>query len=126
MAATKSACLTLRVSIADSSSSVTTIGVAAFAQDGCTIRAIVLETQTTAGAAARIAISGGGNNLLVGATAVPNPVGGQDLALTGTSSHLSLKESDDIVITMSAATSKNDVVFFYGEDPAPAVTSVVS
>ena len=125
MSATKSACLALRVDIANSASSVSTINVSDFAVAGCTIRGITMETQATAGGSARIAIAGGGNSLLVGATATPNPIGLQDLALTGTAANLKLASTDTIAITMSAAASTNNITIYYGEE-TPASVAVVT
>ena len=126
MATTKSACLVLRTDIANSAASITTIKVSDFAAAGCTIRGITMETSVTAGAAARIAILGGGNTLLSGATATPNPVGLQELALTATLANLKLASTDSIVITMSAAASTNAITVLYGEESPASVVTVVS
>jgi len=128
MAANLASCLTLRVSDEANTTGATTIAVSAFAPQGCTIRAITVETQATAGGSGTIAITGGGNTLFGGdaatTTNVARVVGAYQIPLTGTTAHLSLAASDSIVITRATANSQNDYTFYFGDaSPSSVATS---
>ena len=127
MAADKASCKTLRVSDAASGQGATTISVADFSAQGCTVRAITIETQATAGGSGTIAITGGGNDLFGGSAAttanVVRVVGGYQIPLTTTSANLSLAPTDSIVITRAVANSQNDVTFYFGDETPSTVTT---
>jgi hypothetical protein len=106
----------------------TTIMVEDFAPQGCTIHAIVVQTQATAGGVGTIAITGGGNTLF-NTTAPANQdqsartTGVTTLQLTATDGHLSLAPADTIVMTRAAANSQNDIYFYYGDATPTAVST---
>ena len=127
MAANKQSSMVLRVSDSANAQGATTIGVAAFAADGCTIHGITVETQATAGGSGTIAITGGGNTLFGGDAAttanVARVVGAYQIPLTTTTANLSLAPTADIVITRAVANSQSDYTIYYGDRVPVTVTT---
>ena len=123
----------LRVEDAANATGTTTISVADFAPQGCTIRAIVMETQASAGGAGTIAITkgSGGNSLFnLGAPANQDQsartTGVTTFQLTTTDADLKLAATDSIVIVRATANSQSDYSFYYGDFEPKAVTTVLS
>ena len=129
MAANKTVCKTLVVSDAANATGTTTISIADFAAEGCTIRGLKVVTQATAAGSGTIAITHGtgGANLFGGNAAttsqVARAVGGYQIPLTTTSADLSFAATDSIVITRATANSQSDYIFLYGDNLPITVTT---
>ena len=101
------------------------IAVGDIAAQGCTVRAITVETQVTSGGAANLAIFGGAlgatATLLVGANTVVVAATGGDVApLTATVANLQLEGTDIITLQRDGANSQNAVTIYFGDfDPSP-------
>ena len=103
------------------------ISVAAIAAQGCTVRAIAVETQITSGGAANLAIFGGPTGatatLLVGATTVVVAATGGDVApLTATVANLQLESTDIITLQRGGADSQNAVTIYFGDYTPTTIT----
>lgn len=105
------------------------IAVGDIAAQGCTVRAIAVETQVTSGGAAALAIFGGATGATVtlissATTVVVAATGGDVIPLTVTTANLQLEGTDIITLQRSGANSQNAVTIYFGDfDPSPiAVT----
>ena len=129
MAANLATCKTLVVSDEANATGTTTISIADFAPQGCTIRGLKILTQATAGGAGTIQITHGtgGANLLGGNAAttanVARVVGGYQIPLTTTTADLGFDATDSIVITRATATSQSDYIFFFGDRSPISITT---
>ena len=117
MSANLSSCKVLRV--AQAGAVAQTIKVSDFAPQGCTVRDLTVEVTGTGTA---VTITGGGNNLLAGASAPTNATGGFQIALSATSANLQLESTDSIVLTSTGAGTVAKVNIFFGDFSPSTIT----
>ena len=103
------------------------IEVQEIAAQGCSIRAIAVQTVATAGGAAALAIKGGPSGATVdlistATTTVVSAVGIDEIPLTSTLANLQLEASDIITLQRSAANSQNIVSIYFGDYSPASIT----
>jgi len=97
------------------------------AAQGCSIRAITVQTVATAGGAAVLAIKGGPTGATVdlistATTAVVAAVGVDEIPLTATLGNLQLENSDILTLQRSGANSQNIVTIYFGDYTPASIT----
>ncbi len=128
MAANLASCKTLVVSDAANATGTTTISIADFAPQGCTIRGLKILTQATAGGSGTVTITHGtGGATIFGGDAATTSqrarvVGGYQIPLAAAAS-LAFDATDSIVITRATANSQSDYIFCYGDRTPSSVTT---